>query len=261
LAEQRNPNHILGVPVGANKATIEAAYRRLARRYHPDLNVDPDATTQMQDINWARDVLLDPHKRYHWAHHAQSDRRPYTHYTHSYTTRARTQTRARPRQADRDDQEWGKPYTSEQERYWERTRVKSPLFDDVPFGSPLQGCVLDQRTVWGMVALLGFVLIYYVAEALFGPAPHNSQPAFALPSGMAGFVIETATQREQVQAVLDYAARKSPPAVTVESGGRVIGIRVMKQRAITARRTSTISSNGNYTGVSAMRSRLNRTSS
>jgi hypothetical protein len=100
--------------------------------------------------------------------------------------------------------------------------VKSPLFDDVPFGSPLQGCVLDQRTVWGIAVLLGFVLIYYIAEALLGPAPNNPQPAFSLPSGMAGFAIDTATERDQVQAVLDYAAGESAPAIIVETGGRVI---------------------------------------
>jgi hypothetical protein len=104
MAEQRNPYRILGVPVGANKATIENAYRRLARRYHPDLNADPDATARMQDINWARDVLLDPYKRYHWSQPTRSDRRPYAQYTSTYShTRTRTSSqhsnqRGRPRQ-------------------------------------------------------------------------------------------------------------------------------------------------------------------
>jgi len=42
---------------------IEAAYRRLARMYHPDLNPSPDAVPMMQRINEAYAVLHDPNKR------------------------------------------------------------------------------------------------------------------------------------------------------------------------------------------------------
>lgn len=61
--QRRDPYRILGVARNADRATIEAAYRALVRQYHPDVNASPDATTRMQDINWARDVLTDPRKR------------------------------------------------------------------------------------------------------------------------------------------------------------------------------------------------------
>lgn len=53
----------LQVPYTATDAEIRQAYRRLSRKYHPDLNPDPDAHRIMQLINRAYDVLSDPRKR------------------------------------------------------------------------------------------------------------------------------------------------------------------------------------------------------
>ena len=54
----------LGVPRSASPGDIKAAYRRLARRYHPDVNPD-DATAEarFKEINEAHEVLSDPEKR------------------------------------------------------------------------------------------------------------------------------------------------------------------------------------------------------
>ena len=41
----------LQVKHDASQAEVAAAYRRLARRFHPDLNAAPDAHRQMQTIN------------------------------------------------------------------------------------------------------------------------------------------------------------------------------------------------------------------
>src|SRR3712207_1996067 len=53
----------LGVDPGASPKQIEAAFRRLARQYHPDLNPAPDAATRMRAINAAYQVLRDPLSR------------------------------------------------------------------------------------------------------------------------------------------------------------------------------------------------------
>ena len=45
--------HILQVDPAASPEVIEAAYRRLARKYHPDVNNSPDTVRQMQAINEA----------------------------------------------------------------------------------------------------------------------------------------------------------------------------------------------------------------
>ncbi|GAA5528922.1 chaperone protein DnaJ [Herpetosiphon gulosus] len=54
---------VLGVASNADAATIDAAFRRLARQYHPDINKAPDATALMQALNIAYGVLKDAQKR------------------------------------------------------------------------------------------------------------------------------------------------------------------------------------------------------
>jgi curved DNA-binding protein len=54
----------LGVPRDADKKQIKSAFRRLARKHHPDVNPnDPSATERFREINEAYEVLSDPEKR------------------------------------------------------------------------------------------------------------------------------------------------------------------------------------------------------
>jgi len=54
---------ILGVPRSASQDDIKKAYRRLARKYHPDVSSQPDAETRFKEINEANEVLGDPERR------------------------------------------------------------------------------------------------------------------------------------------------------------------------------------------------------
>lgn len=53
----------LGVSRDATEDDIRAAYRRLARQYHPDVNKDPEAEDRFKEISEAYEVLSDPEKR------------------------------------------------------------------------------------------------------------------------------------------------------------------------------------------------------
>ena len=62
--EYKDYYQTLGVPRNASPDDIKSAYRRLARRYHPDVNPDdPAAEARFKEINEAHEVLSDPEKR------------------------------------------------------------------------------------------------------------------------------------------------------------------------------------------------------
>src|ERR1700712_5675542 len=55
---------ILGLSTNATEKDVKAAYRKLARKYHPDLNPnDTEANKKFQQLNEANEVLGDPEKR------------------------------------------------------------------------------------------------------------------------------------------------------------------------------------------------------
>ena len=54
---------ILGVSRDADKEEIKRAYRRLARKYHPDVNKEPGAEERFKEINTAYEVLSEPEVR------------------------------------------------------------------------------------------------------------------------------------------------------------------------------------------------------
>ena len=65
-----DPYQVLGISRDASQEEIKSAYRRLAKKYHPDLNPgDQEAARKMQEVNAAYEQLTNPAKR-----NAASDR-------------------------------------------------------------------------------------------------------------------------------------------------------------------------------------------
>ncbi len=62
----------LGVSKGASSDEIKKAYRRLARKYHPDINKDPNAEDKFKEINAAYEILSDERKRKQYDMHGDS---------------------------------------------------------------------------------------------------------------------------------------------------------------------------------------------
>jgi DnaJ domain len=58
-----NPYEILQVSPRASTEVIRAAYRVLARNYHPDVSTSPTAAEHMQQLNAAYNALIDPRRR------------------------------------------------------------------------------------------------------------------------------------------------------------------------------------------------------
>ncbi len=64
MAEKRDYYEVLGLQKGASETEIKSAYRKLAKKYHPDLNPDnPEAEAKFKEVNEANDILSDPQKR------------------------------------------------------------------------------------------------------------------------------------------------------------------------------------------------------
>ncbi|TVP96234.1 MAG: molecular chaperone DnaJ [Acholeplasmatales bacterium] len=60
---KRDYYEVLGVEKNASDADIKSAYRRLARKYHPDVNKEADAETRFKEVREAYEVLSDSNKR------------------------------------------------------------------------------------------------------------------------------------------------------------------------------------------------------
>ena len=64
MAEKRDYYEVLGVEKNASAAEIKSAFRKLAKKYHPDLNKDdPSAAEKFKEAQEAYEVLSDEEKR------------------------------------------------------------------------------------------------------------------------------------------------------------------------------------------------------
>ncbi|HYJ13642.1 MAG TPA: molecular chaperone DnaJ [Thermomicrobiales bacterium] len=63
MAEKRDYYEVLGISRTATEAEIKKAYRTVARKYHPDVNKDPDAEERFKEANEANEVLANAERR------------------------------------------------------------------------------------------------------------------------------------------------------------------------------------------------------
>ncbi|MBP3713433.1 MAG: molecular chaperone DnaJ [Bacilli bacterium] len=63
MAEKRDYYEVLGVSRNASDSEIKSAYLKLAKKYHPDVNKDPDAPAKFKEASEAYEILKDKDKR------------------------------------------------------------------------------------------------------------------------------------------------------------------------------------------------------
>ena len=64
MSAKRDYYDVLGIDRNADEKTIKKAYRKLAKKYHPDTNAgNPDAADKFKEVNEAYDILSDPKKK------------------------------------------------------------------------------------------------------------------------------------------------------------------------------------------------------
>ena len=63
MADKRDYYEVLELSKGASDEDIKKAYRKLAKKYHPDLNKAPDAADKFKEVQEAYEVLSDPQKK------------------------------------------------------------------------------------------------------------------------------------------------------------------------------------------------------
>ena len=59
----KDPYEVLGLPKNASDAEIKKTYKRLARKFHPDINKEAGAEEKFKELNEAYEVLKDPEKK------------------------------------------------------------------------------------------------------------------------------------------------------------------------------------------------------
>ena len=60
MSEKRDYYEVLGLSKGASDEEIKRAYRKMAKKYHPDINKEPGAEEKFKEVNEAYGVLSDP---------------------------------------------------------------------------------------------------------------------------------------------------------------------------------------------------------
>jgi hypothetical protein len=164
-----DPYAVLGVPRGASRREIAAAYRRLVKRHHPDVDPDPSAAARMQRINAAWRSL-------------SGRQAPERHAVRQTPYAERTSPGTRPRRA--------RSVRARAWATWDSRASSGRSFDPRPGSSgwpipnlephsprPMTTDIRFQDTGWAALLAAGVMLVVLFAAAYAGALSSSSQIA------------------------------------------------------------------------------------
>ena len=188
MQDQTDLYEILQVHPSAEREVVEAAFRRLARMYHPDVNNSPDANERMKALNLAYEILGDPAKR------ADYDRQRGNNEQSEWQARGEHAERERQARADAERQRADREY-----QRWEKEEPSDTEHKLRPFGDTIfRGTITDgvlyciiYTAVFFLLDLIGWTTVaaWFVGSFAFLLAGSSLWTAIVAPFGIGGFGI------------------------------------------------------------------------
>ena len=173
----KDPYQVLGVARGAGEDEIRAAYRRLAKQYHPDLHPgDPNAAKRMNEINEAYDRIKNPQsyqqsQPYQQPHQQSQQTWQRTYYYDPFGFwGAQSGSGERTRQQTRDRQEYQDPFAG---WYAESDRARDERQEE-PGSSYSWTFYRPRRRGNLLIRFLGIYLAIQILAGLFGSCGYRA---------------------------------------------------------------------------------------
>jgi hypothetical protein len=150
---------LLGLTPRATSGEIKSAYRRLARKYHPDVSASPDANARFAQINEAYQILSDPDRR--WAY----DNGQFADTQRTFYASRHAEVVAKQRHFDRIVDEWMAHERQEAAARSHAVLIVVPLFLSTFYVMASKATIKQELSLLGrilMLALALYGLIYLV---------------------------------------------------------------------------------------------------
>src|ERR1044071_1602937 len=150
---------ILGLTNRATPNEIKSAYRRLARRFHPDVSQSPDAQARFIKINEAYEILSDPQRR--WMY----DQGMYADSTRTFYASRQAEVVAKQRHFDRIIDEWMARERQEADQRAHAVLIVVPLFLSTFYVMAAKTTFIGRVNYLGRFAIIGLAiygLVYLV---------------------------------------------------------------------------------------------------
>ncbi len=142
----------LGLTPRATASEIKSAYRRLARKYHPDVSASPDSATRFVSISRAYEVLSDPRRR------AAYDSGQYTDSQRTFYASRQAEVVAMQRHFDRIVDEWLARERQETAARSHAVLIVVPLFLSAFYVMVSKPTIIEESRFIGRVVILALAL-------------------------------------------------------------------------------------------------------